>query len=519
MSHEIAGVIATSAIILVALWIVSLSWSLADMVRNKRPKWWAAVALIVPLAGAFVYYIYASRNRPKASSIGDMIKNRWVIIAIIIIMLLSMYVRLIDYRWPYLRNIDSYVFYRWMDETVQNNGILPTLDVYERAPVGFYRPPQWVYPYFYLGAYSYMLVNSFVNVPLWEFLIYFPPFLATLAAIPLYFIGKLLYDRKAGVLAAFFYTFEISNISRSLGGDPDSDAIVILVSMVTIAAMIFTYKYASTAKALDKRLILYSVLTSVILWIWYSTWAGYWYVTWLFFGVIALRVIFSLVKRRNVLHAWHDTKYILISFAIFTTLSFAMTVPSYGDTKITSALAGPMQFQSIKGEEQQFPNVYVSVAELQQSGGPKEIIERTSVVGGPATAISPFFLLAYAIIYLFYSISTQKKELDRLSAAFLWFFMPFLMIAGAFLSGNLIFIALFFAYLIGLSVYMHGTFTKTHNIDTIILLSIWFIGPLLATTVAVRFSILFSAPLAVGSAIILSKFLRMATGEDKGFGD
>ena len=311
-----------------------------------------------------------------------------------------------------------------------------------------------------------MLINSLVPMQLWEFLVYFPPFLITLAAIPLYFIGKMLYDRKAGVLAAFFYVFEIGILSRSLGGDPDTDAIVMLVSAVTIAAMILTYKHASTAKSLDKKLRLYSVLTSVVLWIWYSTWAGYWYITWLFIGFVVLKVLFTLAKRRNIKLAWGDTKYIVISFLLYTLLSFALTVPSYGGAKIIDDLRGPIQFQSIKGEDYQFPNVYVSVAELQQSGGPREIIQQTSVYGGPLILLSSFFLMIYALTYLLYSY-----------------------------------------------------YKKRHHIDTVLLLLVWFIGPFTATIVAIRFSSLFAAPLAVGSAIFLSKLIRMAAGEDKAFSD
>ena len=464
MTHEIAGLLATSVIVLLALWVVSFVWALTDVLKSKRQKKWIALSAI-PIIGAAFYYFRHGEGKFSAK-LRRLFLNRWTVVAIIIIMLLSMYVRLIDYQWPYLRNIDSYVFYRWMDEITLNSGVLPTLDVYELAPVGFFRPPEWIYPYFYMGAYSYMAVSSFVAMPLWEFLIYFPPFLATLAVIPIYFIGKMLYDRKAGVLAAFIYVFDISNLLRSLGGDPDSDAIVILVSSIVMAALIFTYKYANEAKRFDRKLLLYSVLTSLVLWIWYSTWAGYWYITWLFAGFIVLKVLFTVAKKRNVKLGWHDTKYIVMSFVIYTVLSFALTVPSYGDTKITSALAGPIQFQSIKGEDYQFPNVYVSVAELQQSGGPKEIIERTSVVGGPAILISSFFLMIYTLIYLLYSY-----------------------------------------------------YKKRHHVDTVLLLLVWFLGPFLATIVAIRFSTLFSAPLAIGSAIFLSKLIRMTTGEDKNWSD
>ena len=222
MTYEITGLIATSLIILITLWITSFLWAVNDILKTKKPKVWIIISIILPLVGPFLYYLYVHTHEKthKKEKFVHLIKNKWTVLAIIIIILLSMYVRLIDYRWPYLRNIDSYDFYRWMDEIVQNNGVLPTHDSYQLAPGGYDRPTQFIYPYFYLGAYSYMFVNNFIHLQFWEFLVYFPPFLATLAVIPLYFMGKILYDRKAGVLAAFFYIFEISNLSHTLGGRP-----------------------------------------------------------------------------------------------------------------------------------------------------------------------------------------------------------------------------------------------------------------------------------------------------------
>ncbi len=461
--YEINGTMAVFVLILITVWLAATVWGISEALKSRKRKW--ALVSLIPLAGPLYFYITAGQGT-KTEKIASLVKNKWVVIALVIIILLGMYVRLVDYRWGYLRNIDSYVFYRWMDETVQNGGILPAHDSYQLAPNGFDRPMEWIYPYFYIGAYSYMLTANFVSITLEQFLIYFPPFLAILAAIPLYFIGKLLYDRKAGVLAAFIYTFDINNISRSLGGDPDSDAIVILVSMIAIASFIFVYKYSTTEKTLSKRLVLYSVLSGLVLWIWYSTWAGYWYVFWLITGLVMFKLIANIVQKKHFINGLKETKYVLAAFAICMAVSFALTFPSYGGTKLTSALTGPIEFQSIKGEDSQFPNVYVSVAELQQSGGPREIIERTSTIGGAGILISPFFLMLYALAYLLYSY-----------------------------------------------------YKKQQHLDTVLLLLVWFLGPFIATMIAIRFSILFSAPLALGSAIILSKIIRMTTGEDKSFGD
>jgi len=395
-------------------------------------------------------------------NIKNFIYKYWTAIAIIIIISLGFYVRVADYPFPYLRNIDSYTSYRWMDEIVKNNGVLPRQDTLVLSPVGAERELQ-IYPYPYLGALSYMFIHNFIpNLELWQYLIYFPAFLAALATIPMYFIGKILYDKKAGVLAAFFIVFDISNMSRSLGGDPDTDAIVILFPLIIMALFLFTYKFINATKTINKKMLLYSVIIGIALGLWAHTWAGYWYVTQIITGFLVLKIMIDFIITRKIRQVWDNSKHILLSFVIFMLVLIIMVVPFFGWVKITSTVTGPLEFQSIKSEEGiSFPNVYVSVAELQESGGFASIIQRTSAVGGIAILVSPFFLMVYAILYLIYSFYKTQKHMD-----------------------------------------------------TIVLLLIWFIGPLLATMIAIRFSMLFSAPMAIGSGIILSKLLRMLTRED-----
>jgi asparagine N-glycosylation enzyme membrane subunit Stt3 len=398
-------------------------------------------------------------------------KKYWPAIAILIIIILSIYVRTIDYRWPYLRNIDSYTFYRQMDEIVANGGVMPSFDNLMLAPDGAPRKVE-LFPYQYLGAYSYMFVRIFADIQLWQWLIYLPAILASLMAIPMYYIGKILYDRRAGVLAAFFVVFDISNISRTLGGDPDSDAIVLLFPLIVMAVFLFTYKYIEKEK-LNKKAILFSIITGILLGLWGHIWVGYWYVIWLITGMIILKFLIDYMRTKNLRQEWQNIKHIIYSYIIMIVIMSLILVPFFGLSKIANAFTGPIEFQDIKkdtsiigGEATNFPNVYVSVAELQESGGIKDIILRTTTLQGPLLFISPFFLMIYALIYLLYSYYKKKQHLD-----------------------------------------------------TAILLLIWFLGPLLATIIAVRFTVLFSAPMAIGSAIILTKLWRMARGEDEKFED
>jgi len=425
----------------------------------------------------------------SSHKIFQLFKRYWPVLAIILIIITGFYIRNLDYRWPYLRNIDSYAYYRQMNDIVMNSGVLPEHDDLVLSPEGEGR---WKGSlagslYMYIGAYSYMLFKIFIpGIELWQFLVWFPALLASLAAIPMYFIGKILYDRRAGVIAAFLVVFDISNFSRSLAGDPDSDAIVILFPLIVIALFLFVYKIATERSSTEnekpdrkslnfilknKKLIIYSVIIGMVIVIWSMIWVGFWYVVWIITGLVILTLLINFISKRNVSEWWKISKKLIFSFMIIIVVFAILGSYVWHRNVITGTLLGPFTFGEIKTEEGiQFPNVYVSVAELQSPGSAAEIINRITAMNFQQNPlllfISPLFLLFYCMIYLSYS-----------------------------------------------------HFKKREHSDILILLFIWFVGPFLATIVATRFTILFSAPIAIGSGILLSKAWRMITGEDKNLYD
>lgn len=395
----------------------------------------------------------------------SLLKKYWPLILIVIIIIAGFYVRLLDYRWPYLRNIDSYNFYREIQNIIENDGLMPGYDPLLLPPDGVGTPGTVGHfaPYQYIAAYSYMFYNAINPVALWEFLVWFPALLAAIMAIPMYYIGKLLYNRKAGVLAAFFIVFDISVMARSLGGDPDSDAIVLLIPLIVIALFLLTYRYADTIKQIkNRKLLFYTIITGIVFGIWGLTWAGFWFVLWLFVGFFAIKIIYEMIRSKNIKKPFVGLKTPLLSFIIILIIFFAIGSNFQGDF-IENSVNGPFKFIDTKGEgNREFPNVYVSVAELQNPTDIKMIIQRVTAVNfesNPiAVLISPFLLMIYGLIYLMYSY-VKKRE----------------------------------------------------HFDSLVLLLIWFIGPLIATTVAIRFSILFSAPMAIGSAIFITYLYESIT--------
>lgn len=440
-------------------------------------------------------------------------RQHYAILAVFLIIVLSMHVRLTDYHWPYLRNIDSYMFYRQMDEIIQNNGVYPSKDIYVRAPEGEERSLQ-LYPYQHLGAYSYMFFRMFFSdLKLWEFLIYFPAFIASLAALPMYYIGKMLYDKNAGMMAAFFFVFDTSIVSRTLGADPDSDAIVTLIPLIVVAVFLATYRYLETKKSLDKRGLLYTALTGIMLGVWTHTWVGYWYIVWIITGMLVLRILFDIIITRKLSTAWNNSRHHIISYAIYMSIMlFLFVLPFFGLPRVLYTFTGPIEFQSIKNEEgNPFPNVGVSVAELQGSGNLIDILQRSNVINASnplSLVLSPFFLMIYSLIYLAYSSIEKRYKFDKLTTIALWIALPlFIVLISLRLT---VVIALFFMVLFSLIVIFFSRFSNQQRFDSFLMLSIWFLGPMLATIVAVRFAILFSPAIAIGMAILFSKLINMS---------
>ncbi|MFH0837539.1 MAG: STT3 domain-containing protein [Candidatus Aenigmatarchaeota archaeon] len=400
--------------------------------------------------------------------------GKWLpIIAIIIIMILSMHIRLVgfyDNNWPYLRNIDSFYFMREMGEIVDNNGVLPSHDVLRFAPDGFERNVPSLYSY--IGAYSYSFFKMFMpDMELWQFLIWFPALLGSLVAIPAYFIGSHLLNKKAGVLTAIFMVFAIPFLSRSLGGDPDSDAIVMLLLLASIAGFLITYKNLNKGKLLAWKNIIYPAITGVILGLFALTWVGYWFAFVLIIGFIVLKFIFDFImtKKHDLGHlknVWYKNKTLIFAFVVLLIAFYVITLPVFGAkfaaNPFTAAFGSIGETEKIKGEVEEFPNVFVSVAEMQSGGDLRDVAIRAGSI----------------------DIASQASGIPM---ALIILISPFLLTIGCF-------VFLFYAY-----------WKRREHFDTLLIMLIWFVGFLVASTVAVRFTIFISPVYAICSAIFLAK--------------
>lgn len=397
------------------------------------------------------------------------LKKNWVMVTLIAIFILSFLIRLSNFHWPYLLNIDSYYHYRYMryiaegkTETltiIRNGKLIETSDLkYDplvRAPNGGEFKPN---PYHFVGAYSYLLVKLFFpNLELWRFLIYFPVFITSLMCFPAYLLGKTIYDKKAGILFAFLTVFNPAIMSRTVGGDPDNDCWVLLLPLIVLSTFFLAYKI-SKKEAEPKISLFYAFFSGIWFTIFAHSWAS-WYIFYLILGFLVLISIIKIIIyykkdnwekiKKEIFRAWIVYAVFLLTF-IFLSFSFS------GTAKIKSNVFGPFTSLKLKAEIGQFPNVYVSVAELMASGNIRNVASRTGVILFTLGFISLFFMA--------YTFLTRKKELEPL-----------------------------------------------------ILLGLWIIAPLYASLVAIRFTILLALPLSLATAILLSKLwaLSLRKGDEE----
>ena len=392
------------------------------------------------------------------------LKKYGPVIALIVIFSFSYWTRVTGFfnpntgeeRWPYLRNIDSYWYKQLIDLTIENGGVTPG----EGRRIAYNNDLDNHSPYVHMSAWAYMAVGSNLGLELWEFLIYWPAFLAALTVVPLYFIGKYLYDKKAGVLAALFVGISPILISRTLGGDPDTTSINLLLAMVSFAVFVFAYKKFKTT---SKKSILGFGLVGAALGIFGLNWPPYWYAFWVMLGTVVLKIIIDTVvrkaKNKDLSVILKEVKFYALHFVVLIAVIAIITVPFVGLDRTTGLVSNPLSKvgiigKGIKGESGMFPNVYVSVAELQAGGQLSRVINRSGGV--------MFWLGMLSILYL-------------------------------------------------IPVY----FLKEKHLDTALFILIWVGGLTFATVVAIRFASILTPALVVGSSIILSKLINWGIGNHK----
>ncbi len=215
-------------------------------------------------------------------------------------------------EWVKYTSVDAYYHMRLVDNIVHNFPNLMNFDPYFYFPDGAYISntyfPDWLLGgiiwLFGLGSPSQNTANVIS--------VLFPAMIAALTVIPVYFIGKALFNRWVGVLAAFLMAILPGEyLGRTILGLNDTPGIEVLLSTTFLAFIIWAIKISRDRELtfdhilkLDRskclKPLVLSVLGGVFLGLYLISWIGALLFVFIFILCLVIRFIKDHLEQRSV---------------------------------------------------------------------------------------------------------------------------------------------------------------------------------------------------------------------------
>lgn len=217
---------------------------------------------------------------------------------------------------------DAYYHMHLVDNMVYNYPQSTNFYPYLEYPIGFTQEPS-----FYSKMITTIVMIVSLGKPTQHIIdmvgVYFPVILASLAVIPVFFIGKLLFNKWAGLLAAGLFAILPGEIlGRSILGATDQHIAEVLFSTTAVLFLIMAIKSSikneMSFSHITKRdwktcrmPMLYSIIAGVILGVYLITWLGGLLFVFIFILYVVVQIIIN--HFRNI-----KSEYLgIISFIIF----------------------------------------------------------------------------------------------------------------------------------------------------------------------------------------------------------
>ncbi|MFC1980928.1 oligosaccharyl transferase, archaeosortase A system-associated [Chloroflexota bacterium] len=189
-------------------------------------------------------------------------------------------------EWIKFTSIDAYYHMRIVDNLVHNFPHLYIFDPYFIYPGGGWLDRVHFFDWLLAGIIWVVGLGSPTQHTTDVAGVYFPAILGALVVVPVYFIGKELFNRWVGVLAAFLIAIAPGEyIGRSILGFADHHVAETVFSTVTILFLIMAIKVAGQKRLTFNHLrqrdwatctgpLVYMLLTGISLGIYLITWGG-----------------------------------------------------------------------------------------------------------------------------------------------------------------------------------------------------------------------------------------------------
>lgn len=214
----------------------------------------------------------------KEINVKKWVFNNWHLIVLLVIFLTAFWFRSFPGRFGELQALDPFQIFRMSEHLVNNNLQFVENDILRYYPTGV---PSWEFELFvptYMPAITYVALSTIgLNMPYLHFAIIWPAVLGALASVVMYFIGREMFGKKAGLFAAFFLAASPAFITRTSAGFFEKEPIAGLFTLLSITFFIFAFKKDSWR---------YGILSGLSLAIVSGTWGGVRYFYLIFSGFL-----------------------------------------------------------------------------------------------------------------------------------------------------------------------------------------------------------------------------------------
>jgi len=213
--------------------------------------------------------------------------------------------------WIKFTTVDAYHFMRQVDNLVHNFPHLISFDPYMRYPHGLQLGSLNLFVYLLSGIIWLVGLGSPTQHTVDIVGVYFPAIVGALTVIPVYFVGKALFNRWAGVLSAGLVAVLPSEfLGRSILGCTDRDAVEVLFTALTMLFLILTIKSARQKQLTFNHLkrrdwpvvtkpLIYSLLAGIFLGIYLLTWKGAFLFVFIIFVYFIIQFIIDQLRQKS----------------------------------------------------------------------------------------------------------------------------------------------------------------------------------------------------------------------------
>jgi oligosaccharyl transferase (archaeosortase A-associated) len=231
--------------------------------------------------------------------------------------------------WIKYTGSDAFFFMRYVDNFVHNFPQFIQFDPYLRFPQGY--TPGSIFFVTVLGSITWLLGLGSPSPHMVDIIgVYFPAVICSLSVIPIFFIGKILFNRWAGLIAAgLLAIMPGESLGRTILGYTDRDALEILLTLLAMLFMILAVKSIRNKEdnsvlqqdfswQIFKTPFIYSILTGIFLGLYLLTWRGAFVLVIVFCIYIVIQAIVDYCRDRNTSYLCAaGTISLLITLVIF----------------------------------------------------------------------------------------------------------------------------------------------------------------------------------------------------------